>query len=73
VFQGTLDRAVWTDADFETMGWHDNAVHAISFADDESSRLLLDLDYILRWLQPEPPKKNFSFLIAPATLIFENV
>jgi hypothetical protein len=68
-----LARAVWTDADFEVMGWHDTAVHAIGFEEDEeSARLLLDIDYISRWIEPVPPSENYSFLIAPATLVFEN-
>jgi hypothetical protein len=23
-------KTVWTDADFDTMSWHDNAVHAVA-------------------------------------------
>ena len=68
-----LDRAVWTDADYETMGWHDVAIHGIAFEDDGASRLLLDLDYIVEWLCPVPPSKSLAFLVTPATLIFENV
>ena len=56
------------------MGWHDAAVHGVGFEDDgESTRLLLDVDYILRWVEPEPPSVYYSFFIAPATLVFENV
>src|SRR6266550_2747235 len=70
----SLDRALWTDADFEAMGWHDATVHAIGFdQDEESARLLFDIDYIVRWIDPVPPSEYYSFLIAPATLVFENV
>jgi hypothetical protein len=69
-----LEKAVWTDADFDTMGWHDATVHAMAFHEDEhNAELLLDLDYIVRWIDPEPPAEHFTFLVAPATLVFENV
>ena len=32
-----VSKALWTDADFETMGWHDNAVHAIALEPDRKS------------------------------------
>jgi hypothetical protein len=55
-------------------GWHDAIVHAIAFHEDEQeAELLLDLDYIVRWIDPEPTAEYFSFLVAPATLVFENV
>ena len=71
-----LSKATWTDADFEIMGWHDCRVRAISVGEYEDdtlppARLLLDLDYIVRWVQPKPPAKQFTFWIAPATLVFE--
>jgi hypothetical protein len=28
----TVAKTIWTDADFDAMDWHDNAVHAIGFA-----------------------------------------
>ncbi len=69
-----LEKVVWTDADFELMGWHDATIHAIAF--DEGSwegRILFDLDYIVQWVEPEPPSVEFEFDVAPATLIFEKV
>ena len=58
------------------MGWHDCRVHAVSIGeyDDDTlpqARLLLDLDYIVRWVDPAPLRQHFSFWIAPATLVFE--
>ena len=49
-----LEKAVWTQDDFPVMGWHDATVHAIGFDEDElwSERLLLDLDYIVEWIEP---------------------
>lgn len=70
-----LDKAVWTHDDFAVMGWHDATVHAIGFDEDElwAERLLLDLDYIVKWIEPAAPDESFSFLVAPATLVFEGV
>jgi hypothetical protein len=81
MIENPLEKAVWTDADFETMGWHDATVHAIAFQEDalraeedeRDAELLLDLDYIVRWIHPEPSSECFSFLVAPATLVFESV
>ena len=36
-----------------------------------SGRLLLDIDYILQWVAPEPPATTLSFWISPATLVFD--
>jgi hypothetical protein len=71
-----LGRAVWTDADFDQMGWHDVRVHAIGFFEDDletPAELALDIDYIVRWIDPEPPDEYFTFDIAPATLVFSDV
>jgi hypothetical protein len=62
-----------TDEDFEAMDWHDTCVHAVAVEDDGWSRLLLDLDYIVKPVHPEPPERVLSFWVAPATLVFENV
>jgi len=71
-----LSKATWTDADFVQMGWHDCRVHAVSIADgpDDTlppNRLLLDLDYIVRWVEPEKRRGHFTFWVAPATLAFD--
>src|SRR3954454_4042668 len=68
-------KAVWTDADFEQMSWHDATVHAIGFDEDElwAERLLLDLDYITHWVEPAPSEERYRFLVVPATLVFEGV
>jgi len=69
-----LSKAVWTDADFPQMGWHDCRVHALSYLEDDDpppGRFLLDLDYIVRWVEPAKGEKHFTFWIAPATLVFD--
>ncbi len=42
----------WTEADFESLNFHDIHVHAIAIAESEqgTGRLTLDIDYILEWL-----------------------
>ena len=67
-----LEKWTWTEEDFERMGWHDAQVHAFAFL-PESWELLLDLDYILKWVAPSEGESHYSFWSAPATLIFENV
>jgi hypothetical protein len=71
-----LSKATWTDVDFSDMGWHDCHVHAISvgeYADGTlpPARMLLDLDYIVRWVEPARRERHFTFWIAPATLVFD--
>lgn len=64
-----LDKHIWTDADFEQMGWHDSFIHKIRLYKD----LELDIDYILKWNQPEVEGMSFTFWVAPATLVFKSV
>ncbi|MFB7877991.1 hypothetical protein ACFC06_22315 [Nocardia sp. NPDC056064] len=70
-----LVKSVWTDDDFESMGWHDATVHALCVQPGEGvlPRLVLDLDYIVRWVHPVPPAVYFSFWVAPVTLVFDEV
>ena len=70
--QYELEKWIWTEADFERMGWHDSKIYALAFS-PETFELLLDIDYIFEWVQPEPGKKFFKFWIDPATLVFQNV
>ncbi|MFC6066832.1 hypothetical protein [Streptomyces ochraceiscleroticus] len=68
-----LAKSVWSESDFEDMGWHDATVHGlyVQRTDGVLPRLLLDLDYIVRWVHPIPPAKYFSFWMSPATLVFD--
>jgi hypothetical protein len=65
-----LEKSVWTEKDFDQMGWHDATVHAFAYEPDRSE-FVLDLDYILKWIRPDAT--HFSFWSAPATLVFEDV
>ncbi|WP_206790453.1 hypothetical protein [Amycolatopsis sp. MtRt-6] len=70
-----VSKAVWTDADFPQLGWHDCRIHAAALVEGDDDlppdRLLLDLDYIVRWVEPARREKHFTFWIAPATLVFD--
>ena len=72
--EGEIDynKRIYSTADFEQMGWHDIKIHAISFNADEYE-LLFDIDYIIEWIEPKQNGTNYQFLIAPATLVFNNV
>ncbi len=67
-----LEKGIWSNADFEKMGWHDVVVHAVAF-DTEPHELLFDVDYMFAWVDPSPPSESFSFWLAPATLVFHEV
>jgi hypothetical protein len=66
-------KTIWTEADFDAMSWHDDAIHAVAVepVPDHPGRLLLDLDYIVGGIRPEPPATRLSFWICPATLVFD--
>ncbi|MGW1073901.1 hypothetical protein [Streptomyces sp. NPDC002537] len=70
-----LSKSIWSDTDFEEMGWHDATVYGFSMrkTDEILPDLLLDLDHIVRWVHPTPPETYFSFWISPATLVFDSV
>jgi hypothetical protein len=67
IFQ--LEKALWTDADFEQMNWHDCPIKALAFNDHQ---LLLDIDYIFKWVLMKN-KRHYQFWISPCTLMFEYV
>jgi hypothetical protein len=67
-----LGKLIWSEMDYEQMGWHDVTVHALATV-PEQYKLLFDLDYILNWVKPVPPSTNYAFWLAPATLEFNNV
>lgn len=63
---------VWTDEQFDEMSWHDNCVHALRIVEGihGAGELILDLDYILEWIEAE---ESFRFRILPVTLKFRGV
>lgn len=70
-----LDKSTWTQDDFEEMGWHDANIYGLTIEKSEdnwTADLLLDIDYIFKWVHPVVPERTFTFWVAPCTLIFEN-
>lgn len=69
-----LEKSLWTQDDFEIMGWHDTNIYGLTIEKSEDNRtadFLLDLDYIFKWVHPMPPARAFTFWVAPCTLIFK--
>jgi len=64
-----LEKWIWTEADFDCMGWHDATVYAFRFNGD----LSLDIDYIFKWNQPDSEFSSFTFFVAPCTLTFKEI
>ena len=64
-----LKKKIWTDQDFENMGWHDSNIYKVRLTED----LELDIDYILQWNKPDLEGLPFTFWVAPATLVFKNI
>lgn len=62
-----LAKAIWTQEDFDEMGWHDSLVYGVSF--NPEFKLLFDIDYIFKWVLEG---ESYKFWISPCTLIFEN-
>lgn len=62
----------WTEADFEPLSWHDNAVHGIRIVEGSygAGNLILDVDHIPEWLPGHGGGKALQFRIAPAELTF---
>jgi len=67
-------RREWTEQDFDSLSWHDNELHGIRLrnpSEEDQFDLVLDIDHILGWT--EHPDGTFTFLVAPALLIFHEV
>jgi hypothetical protein len=58
------EKWVWTEADFDRMGWHDATIYAVQFGKDIS----FDIDYIFEWVHADEDN-FFSFVVAPVTLV----
>jgi len=66
-----LEKEIWTEKDFDVMGWHDAIVWSI-YGNEETYEFFMDLDYIFQWVHPVEPEKYFHFWVAPVTMVFEN-
>jgi hypothetical protein len=69
-----LNKSVWTHDDYDEMGWHDANIYGLTIEKSEdnwTADLLLDIDYIFKWVHPIQPAQTFTFWVAPCTLIFK--
>jgi hypothetical protein len=69
-----LEKSIWTEKDFDVMGWHDNAIHSFAFRrkdDQATGDILFDIDYIFKWVT-QKEKDQIFFWVAPCTLIFHS-
>ena len=64
---------IYTDSDYNLMGWHDCTIYGLSLPKPDEHELILDLDYVFEWIDPSPPSKYYSFMISRSTLCFEGV
>jgi hypothetical protein len=64
-----LKKRIWTEADFDRMGWHDCTIYKVRLAED----LEMDIDYILQWNEPETDGFPFTYWVSPATLVFKKI
>ena len=62
----------WTHEQFSEMSWHDNHVHALRVVEGPhgTGELILDLDYILEWMNGPD---GYKFKIVPVALKFVGV
>lgn len=66
-----------TDADFDTLSWHDNVIYGMRFDIGDAAQgewrsdLVFDIDYIEEWVRD--PTGGVRFRVAPATLNFHKV
>jgi hypothetical protein len=65
------EKLVWSEQDFDAMGWHDSTIWSM-VGDSENFEFLIDLDYIFKWVHPCPGETYFKFWISPVTMVFEN-
>lgn len=62
-------KTIWTESDFDVMGWHDSKIYSIQW-NEENFELIFDIDYIFEWINDGD---SFRFVVCPVTLTFENV
>jgi len=65
---------MYTTEDFETIQWHDNAIHGfriVEGAENLGGTLVFDIDFILEWLPSE--SGSLTFRIEPSALTFHVV
>lgn len=64
-------KEIWTELDFEDMGWHDCHIHAMSFPNEELE-ISFDIDYLFKW-ELDDKSNLYKFWVSPCILFFYNV
>jgi hypothetical protein len=62
---------VWTEKDYEVMGWHDARIYSLSPPDDTCAMIFL-IDYILRW-EEKHDASGWYYWVSPCVLKFSDV
>jgi len=65
-------KEIWTEQDFEQMGWHDSHVYNVSFPNKELE-FCLDIDYLFKWVLDSSKTNLYKFWVSPCVLVFFNV
>ena len=65
-------KQIWTEADFDKMGWHDNAIYSITFPDEKNFALSFDIDYVFKWVVDDQTG-FYRWWVSPCELKFLNV
>lgn len=63
-------KEIWTDSDFDEMGWHDSRLYRMKFP-DEDYNFILYIDYIFKWEKQKDD--SFKFWVSPCELKFQNI
>lgn len=66
----TPEKLIFTDADLENLCFHDCRIFAMT---PEGDDLVMDIDYMFEWIEPEEGETGFTHPISPCTLHFKNV
>ena len=64
-----IEKYIWSQEDFEMMGWHDATIWSIA-SNPEAFEFMLDLDYIFKWVCPAPQETHYKFWVCPVTMVF---
>ncbi|HMG66707.1 MAG TPA: hypothetical protein VK588_03440 [Chitinophagaceae bacterium] len=64
-------KPLWTEADFESMSWHDSRLYSISFP-NEKLKMTFDIDYLFKW-EINKIDNLYNFWVSPCDLIFSDV
>ncbi|QWW68956.1 hypothetical protein [Rhizobium sp. WYJ-E13] len=65
-----VEKEIWTNEDFDVMGWHDCRLYSISLP-NESFDLKIDIDYIFKW--EKRGDRFFGFWVSECDLTFHQV